>query len=351
MAIEGQIEDLQLSSVLQLLALSGNSGRLTMTQPAGEGLIVLRNGRIIFAASSSARETLGNMLLCKGLITEDQLESALEIQQTSTAEKRLGAVLVDEGFVSQDVLEESVTRQMERVLRELLEWQHGFYRFDRFEVLDRGEIGIRAGDFLVGEGIATDKLLLGSMAEDLEDDDGEAEAPRSLRSVMREFRTPSFTGEVTAPVLGYARNLTHRGALFSASPRGFTGVGQYGFDTDESLGATRIRAIRLALDQPSVFRSAISRREAHVVEPDDNAPNREFLRQLGGGWPREALVAPLIVSGRVLMIFYGDNLPTDESIGSIEGFAQVLLHSALTMEQGLLEKRLEHAARLRRSSP
>ncbi|MCP4202427.1 MAG: DUF4388 domain-containing protein [bacterium] len=332
MAIKGRLDDLRLGAVLQLLALSGNSGRLSLAQPAGEGLIILRKGRIIFAASSSVREAIGNILLCKGLITDAQLKRALETQHASETERRLGTILVEAGFVSQEALQNSVNHQVRRVLHELLEWDQGFFHFDRFEVHERAEIEVEASDFFVDDGLAADKLLLDGIAEQLESEETDTEPPeaRSLRSVMREFRTPSFTGEVTLPVLDYARNLVRRGALFSASPSGFSGVGQFGFDSDGSSGARRVRAIRLPLREPSVFREAIARREPHILAPEDNPTNRGLLRQLGGGWPVETLVAPLVVSGRVLMIFYGDNLPADEPIGSMGGFAEVLSNSALT---------------------
>lgn len=349
MAVEGRLEDLELGAVLQLLVLSANSGRLSLTQSAGEGLIILRKGKIIFAASSSARETLGNILICKGLLSERQLEQALEIQLSSGTERRLGTILVEEGFVSQKVLEDSVAAQVQRTMRELLGWKEGFYRFDRFEVQERGEVEIEIGDFVVGDGIAADKLLLDSITGELEGGEEPGEEPRSLTSAIGEFRTPSLTGEITMPLLRSGRGLTRRGALFSASPRGFAGVGQFGFGSDDASGAEIVRAIRLPLSEPSVFRRAIARRGPEVVEPADTPANRELLRQLGGGWPRSVLVAPLIVSGRVLMILYGDNLPTDEPIQSIGGLRQALFHSSLTMETSLLEKRTEYAVRLRRA--
>ena len=45
---------------------------------------------------------LGDLLTSVGLITEDQLKTALEAQKTSR--KRLGEVLIDEGIISEQHL-------------------------------------------------------------------------------------------------------------------------------------------------------------------------------------------------------------------------------------------------------
>ncbi len=348
MAIKGRLEKVGLSSLLELLALSGASGRVKVAQPAGEGLIVLRQGKVIFAASSSVRETLGHILICKGHLSEAGLSRALEIQHSSEDERRLGTILVAEGLVAQETLEDCVIRQNQKVLRELLGWTRGFYRFERFEIPELGEIEVRAREFLLKEGISADRVAIEAVADELERDERQPQPRRSLGSLMREFRTPSFSGEVTLPLLRFARGLTRRGAIFSASPRGFSGVGQYGLEADEARAAARIRSVVVGLGEPSVFREAIARREPKVLTPKDNAVNRRLLDELGGGWPREVLLAPLIVSGRVLMILYGDNLPGGEPIDSIEGLEEVLLHSALAMEKSLLDKRMEYAVELRR---
>ncbi len=61
MQLKGKLEKYDFSDILQMLSSSGRTGKLALTQRAGQGVIVLRRGRIIYAASSSVRETLGNM--------------------------------------------------------------------------------------------------------------------------------------------------------------------------------------------------------------------------------------------------------------------------------------------------
>ncbi len=67
-----------------------------------------------------------------------------------------------------------------------------------------------------------------------------------------------------------------------------------------------------------------------------------MLRSLGGGWPEEIVVAPLIAGGRVLLVFYGDNLPGQEALGALEELELVLLEAGLAMERSALAKRAKH---------
>ncbi len=84
---------------------------------------------------------------------------------------------------------------------------------------------------------------------------------------------------------------------------------------------------------------AVVRKALYRGPLEETAVNRALVRSLGGGWPAEVVAAPLLVSGRVLLIFYGDNLPGSDPIGELEGFDVVLLDAGLAMEKSSLAKR------------
>lgn len=377
MLLTGKLEKLDFADLLQMLAGSGKSGKLSLTQPGGQGVIVLRQGRIVYAASSSVRETLGNMLLCKGLITEAQLQEGLALQRDSRVERRLGAILVDRGVISPEALRTVVVEQFERVVLEIFEWNRGFFRFEDLEVPDRGEVEVDAHEFLLADGLAADQVLLGTAVRLDEDKAVSAQraatkpaaakpkspirrpspsdplppaietTPRetgrlgSLKSVMSEFHAPEFTGELTLAILNYAQKLVHRGVLFRSNPLGFAGVGQFGIETPTGAGADFVRGISLPLEGPSILREAIARKEAFRGILEETEVNRALMTRLGGGWPSEVVAAPLLVNGRALLIFYGDNLPGNEPIGPVDELEVVLLHAGLAMEKNALAKKIE----------
>src|SRR5215470_4394747 len=96
-AFNGKLDNIPLPEVLNFLSVTAKSGRLSLTARDAQGLIVLPRGRIISAASSSVRMTLGNIMVTRGLVQESVLLEALERQHFAQDEKRLGEVLVEMG--------------------------------------------------------------------------------------------------------------------------------------------------------------------------------------------------------------------------------------------------------------
>ena len=383
MELAGKLDRYDFADLLQMLASTGKSGKLTLTEYGGQGVIVLRQGKIIYAASSSPRETLGNMLLCKGLIGEEQLKEGLAAQRGSDEERRLGAILVEMGFLRQEALEQVIAAQIEKVIAEFLDWHSGFFRFEEFELPDRGEVEVdarllhgRSGSMLLSEGLPPDQVLL-ELAHRLDSRSaGQAEAgpaPKagegapeppavagaaadapgpgrfdSLRSIMVEFHSPAFTGESTLMILDYAQRLVRRGVLLAMSGAGSRGLGQFGVEPPPGASPDFIRQLVLPSGQRSIVAEVIARKSVFVGPLEKTAANRLFLRQLGGGWPDSVVAAPLIVAGRILLTFYGDNLPENEPIGPVDELEVVMIHAGLAMEKSLLAKRLAHLEDLQR---
>lgn len=364
MQLSGKLEKFDFSDILQMLSRSAKSGRLALTQRGGQGVIVLRRGRIIYAASSAVRETLGNILLCRGLVSREELEKGLRLQQKAHRERRLGTILVELGLVSQEELRLVVREQVEKVVLEMLGWHSGYFRFDELDLADCGEVAIDALDFIYTDGLPADEMLLelsvkldeeiragATAAPELRSESdpapakataagsGDAGAPTRLSAIMTETPTPEFTAEITLSILTYAQRLVRRCVLFRCSPLGFAGMGQFGVELPSGGAADFVRKVVLPLGQPSILTEAVVRKAVFRGPLEATAVNRNLLRSLGGGWPAEAVAGPLLVSGRVLLILYGDNLPSADPIGDLEGLGTVLLDAGLAMEKSSLAKR------------
>ena len=76
-----------LAGLLQVLAQGSKSGKLTVTQRGAQAIVLLREGRIVYAAASFAYETLGNILVCSDRIDEETLSKALAVQFSSSTPK------------------------------------------------------------------------------------------------------------------------------------------------------------------------------------------------------------------------------------------------------------------------
>jgi len=68
---------------------------------------------------------------------------------------------------------------------------------------------------------------------------------------------------------------------------------------------------------------------------DGRARNERFLADLGGGWPGEAAVLPLLAGGHVVAVLYGDNLPGGRPIPPLEPLEAALAEIGRTMQAAL----------------
>ncbi len=67
----------------------------------------------------------------------------------------------------------------------------------------------------------------------------------------------------------------------------------------------------------------------------------ELLKLLGGPAPNEVVAIPIVVDGMIAAVFYGDNVPGGEPIGSIRGIELLMIEAGLAMERRLLQAKLQ----------
>ena len=67
MSLAGRLEEIELAELLHFLSLNNRTGKVMLSRRDAHGLVVVRLGRIVYAASSSIRESFGNILVCRGL--------------------------------------------------------------------------------------------------------------------------------------------------------------------------------------------------------------------------------------------------------------------------------------------
>jgi hypothetical protein len=357
-----------LVEVLHFISLNRKSGRLVLTQRGGHGLVLLRDGAIIYAASSSVRETFGSILVARGLVQEKTLVAALELQHASGEEKRLGTVLVEMGVLTHEQVEEAVRYQTGVVLAELCQWRDGYFRLEAFEIPSHGEIAVDAQDFVVTRGLNTERLLLevattldesGLSEPDTEpplqtDDAGlpdfpaPNEFPQALSGLLTEVAAPILRGEVTARILREAEAAVTRGVLLLLRRSEAVAVGCFGVDRP---GLLTDQPLTLSLSEASVLTDVLERREAWRGPLLGSDGNLRLLEALGAqGLPRESVVVPMIVGDRVAMLFYGDTGVGVAPLGSLSSLEMLMVESSLEMERETLEARQRTLARVQRGA-
>ena len=350
MSLAGRLEEIELAELLHFLALNNRTGKVTLSRRNAHGLVVVRQGRIVYAASSSIRETFGSILVCRGLVTPEALAGALERQHVQADGRKLGALLVETGAISETQLQEALRQQTGLVVQELCRWRSGYFRFEVAPVASAGDIGVDAEELVVTAGVATDQILLEAMTRLDEADPAAASPPSTALAIAKAPLAPSLRGEVTLGLLRRASAVVGRGLLLLLRGDEAQGAGQVGLD--ELPDADELaRSVRLPLAEPSVVSDAVERRESWRGPVPPAPANERLLALLGGRRPREALVVPMVLRDGVGLVFYGDDATSERPIGPTEELEWALLEAGLAMERDFLEARLLDFERARGHRP
>ena len=336
MALAGKLEDVQPAEILQFLAMSEKTGKLTFTTGTQEGLIVFRRGRIVYAASSSLRETFGSIVRSFDLVTEDELNEALLLQHRSRSDKRLGSILVDLGVLSTGDLHRLLRHQVMQVLREMFAWDHGYFRFRNLELENSGEVEVDARDLLVdtpldARSVAIDaarrrdeedrdsgatRARAAARLRDAESPDPPTPAHATLDAMMADVAAPLVTAETVREIFETASKVFSRGVILAVHGHSMRGLAQFGLVEGDDPPSQRVRRLWLPVDGPSVAAQVVATGTPFRGTPDKNRWNEALFGVLGGGWPDEGVALPVAVAGRVVLVFYGDNEPDDLPVGS-----------------------------------
>ena len=398
MALVGKLEDLGLAELFHLLSLFRKSGELTLRSGALTGVFQFENGKIVHAADGAPRESLGNILVARGLIDRPTLETSLQVQRRLPIWKRLGCVLVEMNAVAPEVVEGIIREQLQQVTERFLNLSTGFFTFKPGRTGERTPRAVDTDLELVG-GVNTDEFILNILTklDEVAWDEGRArvsseqaeelalsaaaagaepdqdirrlvdymldpsahdlgpvlehydsamsEELADLRSLMVEIqlRTPSFAGEITLMILRHATRVVNRGVLCHLGPDGIRGIGQFGIDSclpEKTSADDRVRRMLVPGHEPSVFFEVIETMSSYRG-PLKRCPwNQYLVDRLGGQWPPEVVAMPIMVDGMIVGIFYGDNLPDRLPIGSTEGLDLLMIEAGLAIENSFLQEKL-----------
>ena len=364
MSFAGRLETLELSTLLQMLGASSASGRLTLTQLDRHAVLLLREGRVVYVAGGTSEETLGGRLLRGGLLTENELMSALERQHDGSGTRGLGEILAEMEILAEGTLESVVRQRMMELVGELMRWTTGFFRFVPRAPGAAADVEVDLGDFVLPEGVTPVELLMhataviesqerapaaGSPARssdtqraiELPEDGGAATAP--LRHGSRRAPTLSdtgsytadFSGEVVLLLLRFASQILSRAVVFVLEGDSVRGVGEFGLQFSGRPAAEVVGETQISLREPSILRTAVTARRPYVGALEPTRLNLKLIKRLGGILPREAVAVPLVVRDEVHLVLYGDNAAEGRAIGPIDALEAAAARASRILERTL----------------
>jgi hypothetical protein len=125
MKLQGSLAERDFPEIIHDLYVSRWTGVLTLTHMGVGRSVTVQQGRMVFAASTSPDDRLGELLLRHGHLSLRQLSNASDAVAPG---KRLGAILVEQGVLTPKELVRSVVEHTQEIIYGAFQWTEGQYR-------------------------------------------------------------------------------------------------------------------------------------------------------------------------------------------------------------------------------
>ena len=153
MSLVGNLEDLGLGEILQIVSLSRKSGVLQLNSRERDGRVIFRDGQVIRAMASTFPENLGDLVLRSGLADMETLKQALVIQQEQDDDRRIGDILVSEFGVDREAIEAAVREQLEKIVYSFFGWDEGAFSFELGDCQELVVTNLNPLQFMLDQGL------------------------------------------------------------------------------------------------------------------------------------------------------------------------------------------------------
>jgi CheY-like chemotaxis protein len=154
MSLIGNLEDLGLGEILQIINLSRKSGVLTVRSEGRKAVLMFRSGQVVQAMSTVFHRGIGELLIRRGAIDEMTLLKAVDVVHTEGKTSLLGSTLIKRFGVQKQIVEEVVREQIERVVYSLFSWTEGTFDFELRATVDIGDdMHLDPVQFMLRQGI------------------------------------------------------------------------------------------------------------------------------------------------------------------------------------------------------
>jgi hypothetical protein len=125
MKLQGSLAQRDFPELIHELSEHRWTGVLTLTHAGVGRSVTVQQGRMVFAASTSPDDRLGELLLRQGRISLRQYSDAGRVVAPG---KRLGAILVEQGVLTPKDLVRAVVEHTQEIIYGAFQWTEGQYR-------------------------------------------------------------------------------------------------------------------------------------------------------------------------------------------------------------------------------
>ncbi len=152
MSLVGNLEDLGLGDILQIVSLSQKSGVLLLANGQREGTIVFINGQVVCADSSQFKPNMSEIILRYKLLDQETLDQAV-VEQKKGEHRSLSSLLVSNYKISFEKIQAIIKAQIERTVYSFFCWQEGTFDFQLDEHDTEGSTRLNSHEFRLEQGL------------------------------------------------------------------------------------------------------------------------------------------------------------------------------------------------------
>jgi len=357
LSIFGDLQDLSLADIIQIIAGSQKTGVLYVNADEGRSTIVFNNGFVVSASKPDLSTRLGQLLRRENQVSEIELEMCLKEQQQTG--KPLGEILLERLLVTHDQLQTLMKLQVMETVNEIVNLKEGSFSFQSNVQLPLDQIAFDAQHLLcdvaflqdttghkreaADAGLFSPQNLLGGMDDDAPFEpgsDGSNELITLVRELAEELARPKDSTEVSLLVLRLAAECFDRCLFFVANEQRLVGCGGFGFPLQpENQHASAERTV-IPLCEASIFRMVYESKNGYRGELLEGAWGRDLIAKLSTRLPNEVMVLPIICQGDVIAVLYGDNGVGQQDIPSSDLLEIFLLQAGMALENSRLRDKL-----------
>lgn len=201
MSLAGNLEDLALGDIVQIISLSRKTGTLSLRRKEQHGFVRFRDGQVVHARSSEEQRFLGEVLVERGFTDASALNRALLLQKQQGGRERLGRILINSFKVDAKAVETVAREQIKQVMQVLFTWEEGTFEFDlREDVETVDDLSVDPVQFMLEQGLNPHLLLSGDTFTETD----EATSLPGLPAVLQDAAVPAaMTAEPPPRRTGY----------------------------------------------------------------------------------------------------------------------------------------------------
>lgn len=132
MAIKGNLRDVGLNQLLNLIHLARKTGALTVQSDVARGgaaRLYFKEGKLIHAVRDGQETRLTDMLVQVGKLNPDQVK-AVQARIKVDTDKEAGLLLMQSGILNRDDIVQGVKSYLLETVYHLFTWSGGAFRFD-----------------------------------------------------------------------------------------------------------------------------------------------------------------------------------------------------------------------------